>query len=178
MAFTRKSVWSAGIAICFIAAVAVMFFIFKKSDSVPSAALEDVHISQLVFKNIEGQDVSVASLTGRPIIYHMWTSWCLRCTQEIDDLSALQKEYSSAFLVVAVNRGEAAEVVKRYADQLDSQHQLLFVADSADTLYKETGGFVMPETLFVDRSGIIRDHVRGPMDAIELKRRVQDAFGF
>ena len=70
-----------------------------------------------------------------------------------------------------------SETIKKYADALDAERHLVFVADSGDALYKEIGGFSMPETIFVDASGVIRDHVRGKMDAVEIKRRIQDAFG-
>ena len=189
---------SAGIAILFIAAAAVMFFIYKKPRSPDESAwVSMAAMPDLTFKNSDGQDISVSSLRGRPVIFHIWASWCALCVQEISSFAALEKEFGGRLVVVEVNRRESSEIVKKYAvsyrccdssavsygccdmsaDALDAEHRLIFVADSGDALYKEIGGFSMPETIFVDASGVIRDHARGRMNATEIKRRIQDSFG-
>ena len=179
---------SAGIAILFIAAAAVMFFIYKKPRSPDESAwVSMAAMPDLTFKNSDGQDISVSSLRGRPVVFHIWTSWCALCVQEISSFVALEKEFGGRLVVVEVNRRESSEIVKKYAvsyrccdpsaDALDAEHRLIFVADSGDALYKEIGGFSMPETIFVDASGVIRDHARGRMNATEIKRRIQDSFG-
>ena len=178
MALSQKKAVIAYIGIFFIAAGAVMFFIYKKqvlpNDPVPVSMAT---MPELTFKNIDGQDVSVSSLRGRPVIFHLWASWCGLCTQEISSFAALGKEFGDRLVIVEVNRREPFETIKKYADALDAEHHLIFVADSGDALYKEIGGFSMPETIFVDASGVIRDHARGRMNATEIKRRIQDSFG-
>ena len=178
MRLLQKKAIMASVGVFFIVAGAAMFFIYKKTGSSNEpTAVSMAALSDLIFKNIDGQDVSVSSLRGRPVIFHLWASWCALCTQEISLFTALQKEFGDAVVVVEVNRRESSETVKKYADALDAEHHLIFVADFGDALYKEIGGFSMPETIFVDASGVIRDHVRGKMDAVEIKRRIQDAFG-
>ena len=179
MALLQKKAVAASIGIFFIVAGAAMFFIYKKTGSPNEpTAVSMVALSDLTFKDIDGKDISVASLRGRPVIFHLWASWCALCTQEISSFAALEKEFGDRLVVVEVNRRESSETVKKYADALDAEHHLIFVADSGDALYKEIGGFSMPETIFVDALGIIRDHASGHMDAVETKRRIQDSFGF
>ena len=176
MSFIRTHVVVAGIVIFLIAAGVVGFFIFKKSYTVsaPQAILRP--LPDVVFKDMDGNTVAMASFTGRPVILDIWTSWCQLCVPRISHLIALQKEFGDKLVIIEVNRGESLEIVKKYAEQIDTNHHLFFVLDADDSLYRAIGGFSMPETLFVDKEGNIADHTRGPMGIIEIGRRIQDSF--
>lgn len=177
MALMQKKMTVAIIIIFCIAAGAVLFFMSRKSglsDELTVMSLST--ISDMIFKDLEGKDISVSSLRGRQVVFHIWSSWCLLCIQEIPDMAVLQKEFGDALVVIEVNRAESLEVVKKYADQFNASHNLLFVLDINDALYKEIGGFSMPEVIFVDKNGMIKDHTRGPTDIIDKRRRIQNAF--
>ena len=178
MEFTRKNMTVVGIVVLFIAAIAVVFFIFKKSGSPnTSDSLSPPILPDLVFKNIEEHEVSVSSLRGRPVLLNIWASWCSLCAQKIADLVLLQKEFGDKIIIVEVNRGESLDVVKKYADQYNAGHALLFVLDANDSLYREIKGFSMPETIFIDTNGNIVDHTRGLTGITDMRRRIEDAFG-
>ena len=178
MEFTRKNMAVAGIVVLFVAAIAVVFFIFKKSGSPHTLASASLPIlSDLIFENIEAREVSVSSLRGRPVLLNIWASWCSLCAQKIADLVTLQKEFGDKIVIVEVNRGESLEVVKKYADQYDAGRVLLFVVDTNDSLYREIKGFSMPETIFIDKEGNIADHTRGLTGITDMRRRVEDSFG-
>ena len=177
MGFTHNNMLVAGIAVVFIAAAAVMFFIFRTSGSSgASASASSPVLPDMVFKNTANEEVSVSSLRGRPVLFNMWASWCSLCTQKIADLVLLQKEFGDKIIIVEVNRGESVETVKRYADQYGAGN-LLFVLDANESLYREIKGFSMPETLFLDKDGNIADHTRGITGIEDMRRRIQDAFG-
>ena len=157
-----------------------MFFMSKARQSNISSGSSAVVLLTLgdnAFKNTDGQEVTVSLLAGRPVIFHLWASWCSLCIKEITQLAALKKEFDDALTIVEVNRRESADMVKKYADQLDSWHNLLFVLDPNDELYQKIKGFSMPESVFMDKYGIVRYHARGLMNVIDAKRRIQDVFG-
>ncbi len=177
MALIRKHVAIIIIVIFFIAAMAVLFFIFRKTGSEKLSPVSLHVMPDLVFKNLDAQDITVSSLRGRPIVFHLWASWCVLCMREISDLVTLQKEFGDHIVIIEVNRRESSDIIKKYRDQLDAGHALLFVVDGNDSLYEAIKGFSMPETIFVDLNGEIRDHTRGPVGLIDIKRRIQDSFG-
>jgi len=172
MAWTRK-ITIAGIAVLFIAAIAAMFFHFRQF--VPTESSVDVRkdFSDITFKNIDGQDVTFASMRGKPVVAYVWASWCERCVRDIYSHALLQKEFGDAVMFAEVNRGESLEIAKKF---VDPKAGLSLFADGNDALYKALGGFAMPETIFIDKNGIVRNHTRGHMSTIDLRRRIQDSF--
>ena len=161
-------------------AVIGLFFtaLFVITDGKRNAAVPlPVHaLPELVFKNYDGQEVHTGQFKGRPMLINAWASWCPFCEREFVDFVALQKEFGDRIVIIAVNRGEPLDAARTYTDGLGITKDLLFVLDQADSFYRSVGGFSMPESVFVDASGIIRDHKRGPMDALEMHRRVEQAF--
>ena len=180
MMFSRKIIAVIIIAFVLIGAAGIIFFISKarlSNISSGSSAAVLLTLGDSAFKSIDGQEITVSSLAGRPVIFHLWASWCSLCIKEITQLVALKKEFGDGLSIVEVNRKESADMVKKYADQLDPEHNLMFVLDANDALYQQIKGFSMPETLFMDKDGIVRYHARGLMNVIDAHRRIQDVFG-
>lgn len=129
-----------------------------------------------LLKGLDGRDVKLSDFRGKPLIINFWTSWCPLCTDELRQLVFAQKEFSEKILVIAINRGESSEQIQSVSQKLGIDSSLLILLDNDDTLYQTLGGFSMPETLFIDKDGMIREHQRGPAGLEELRRRVQDSF--
>ena len=180
MMFSRKIIAVITIVFVLIGAAGIIFFISKarrSNISSGSSAAVLLTLGDSAFKSIDGREVTVSSFAGRPVIFHLWASWCSLCIKEITQLVAVKKEFGDALIIVEVNRRESVDMVKKYADQLDPGHNLMFVLDANDVLYQQIKGFSMPESVFVDNDGMVRYHVRGLMNVIDASRRIQDVFG-
>lgn len=129
---------------------------------------------ELSFSDFDGKVVNFSDLRGKPILISVWASWCPYCKKELPNLAALQQELGDKIVVVAVNRQETVENVKKYADDLGVTGKIILVLDPDDSWYKAIRGFSMPETLFADGDGFIRFYKRGPMEFEEMKRRVKE----
>ena len=129
-------------------------------------------LKDLTLQDYEGNSVSLSDFKGTPIVVNAWAAWCPFCVKELPDLVTLQQEFPEV-VVIAIDRAESLERVKSYTDDLGITEDLVFLLDPADSFYKSIGGFSMPETVFVDKEGIIQDHKRGPMDVEEMKRRLE-----
>lgn len=164
------------IAVIIIAVLVAVIFIYKKQKDHVTPPIPLRPLPKLVFKDYDGVEVHIAAMKGRPMLLNAWASWCPFCLRELADLATLQREFGDRIQVIEVNRGESLETAKKYTDQLDFGSYLLFVLDPSDSFYQGIGGFSMPETVFIDKEGFIRDHKRGPMDLIEMRRRVKQAF--
>jgi len=130
-------------------------------------------IPDLTFQDYDGNDVSLRNLQGKPLIVNSWAVWCPFCVKELSDFVEVQKEFGDEIIIIAVDRAESLEVAKSFTDDLGVTDDLIFLLDSDDTFYRDINGFSMPETIFVDKDGIIQDHKRGPMDANEIRERLQ-----
>jgi len=74
--------------------------------------------------------------------------------------------------VIAIDRAESLEKAREFTDSIGVTDKFVFLLDPKDSFYKDIGGFSMPETIFVDKTGNIRLHKRGPMDFEEMKEEV------
>ena len=127
----------------------------------------------LSFKDYEGNTVALADFAGKPLVINAWAVWCPFCVKELPDFAKVQKEFGDEVIIIAIDRVESRNTVKSFTDNLGITNDLLFLLDPKDSFYKSINGFSMPETIFVDRQGVIQDHKRGPMDADEIRARIQ-----
>lgn len=123
-------------------------------------------LGEFIFYDHEGAEVRTADLIGKPIVLSSWATWCSHCRETAANLRKFSKESGIDPVVILVNRGENVKIATG----------TLEVLDPADSFYKSIGGYQMPETIFVDKDGVIVMHKRGPMNFEEIKRRAEDAF--
>jgi len=122
-------------------------------------------------KDYDGKTVSLVDFAGKPLVINSWAAWCPFCREELPDFVTVQKEFEGKAVFIAIDRGESLSVAKKYTDELGVTASLVLLLDPTDSFYSAIGGFSMPETIFIDKEGIIRDHKRGPMDIPEIRER-------
>jgi cytochrome c biogenesis protein CcmG, thiol:disulfide interchange protein DsbE len=122
-------------------------------------------------ESLDGRQVSLAELRGRPILINFWATWCPPCRAEMPDLQEVSRAYENAGLVVlGLNLQESRDDVQRYADTLGLTFPLLLDRDGVvATHYNLTA---LPTSYFIDRDGIVRDRYIGPLTAKGLRSKV------
>ncbi|MCH7552217.1 TlpA family protein disulfide reductase [Patescibacteria group bacterium] len=126
----------------------------------------------LTFVDYDGNSVALADFAGKPLVVNAWAAWCPFCVKELPDFTLLQKEFPDV-VVIAIDRSESLNTAKSYTDDLGITDSLMFLLDSSDSFYRSIGGFTMPETIFVDKDGVIQIHKRGIMSLDEMKSNVE-----
>lgn len=121
--------------------------------------------------------VTLADFVGKPLVINSWAAWCPFCVQELVDFAKIQQEFKDKVVIIAINRAETLAAAKKFTDKAGVTDALIFLLDPADSFYRAIGGFAMPETIFIDRNGNIREHKRGPMDITEIRQKVQRLLG-
>jgi peroxiredoxin len=113
-------------------------------------------------RTLDGKSIDLTSFRGKALVMNFFASWCDPCREEmplINDLAtkAVTNDYS--VLAVAVEDSRAA--VTQYA----KESKLIFpiALDLNSTVKRAYRIFGPPATFFIDRQGIIRDIVIGPL---------------
>lgn len=114
-------------------------------------------------------DQYVGGFSQKPLIVYFWATWCPYCSAEFAHLAEVEAQYNGRIQILAIDRGEPLAVAKGYTDALNLPGGLVYLIDSNDALFKQLGGYAMPETLFINGAGktVLQQH--GPItnDAID-----------
>ena len=128
----------------------------------------------MVLKDYDGKEVHLYEFRRQVLIAYVWASWCTYCGDEMKRLATLKKEYGDKVQIVAVNRAEPINDAKGFTDKLDVAKDMTLLLDPNDTFFKSIGGYAMPETVFIDPSGVVVYHQRGPLDLTTLQARIKE----
>lgn len=143
------------------------------SDADSAASSDFDRFADVTVTDYEGDKVKLEKFRGQPLVINSWATWCAFCLAELPDFGRLQTAYGDEVKVLAINRGENPEGVKSYTDEVGVTDELLFLLDDKDSFYQSIGGFAMPETVFIDASGEIVVHKRGPMELGEMQEHTE-----
>ena len=110
-------------------------------------------------KDLDGREISPASLRGKVVIVNFWATWCGPCRAEIPDLVALQAKYQDTLQVIGISEDEAGvEVVKRFAAEHKINYPVAMITPEIEKLYP--GISALPTSFIFDReSRIVQKHV-------------------
>lgn len=107
-----------------------------------------------------GKPVALADLKGQIVLLNFWASWCGPCRQEMPILEQLNRQYHAkgvALLGVNVEPDSAAAV--NWLKATPVTFPILFDTDSKVSKLYEVEG--MPNTVIIDRKGVVRYIHRG-----------------
>jgi len=131
-----------------------------------------VKAPEFSLEDFNGNMVSSKDFAERVMVVNSWAVWCPFCKNELPDFARLQEFFGDEVAVIAIDRAESLEKAREFTDSIGVTDKFVFLLDPKDSFYKDIGGFSMPETIFVDKTGNIRLHKRGPMDFEEMKEEV------
>ncbi len=107
-----------------------------------------------------GQQVSLASLKGTPVVLNIWASWCAPCREEAPILEKVWERYQHrGVLVLGLNLQDLSEnaltFLTRYGIAFPS------LRDGTDGSKRDLEATGVPETFIIDRQGRIALHITG-----------------
>lgn len=110
-------------------------------------------------KTLDGADVSLASLRGKPVLLEFWAPWCTVCKAQSQNISWLRKLAGSRAQVysVASAYGSKSEV-ERYVREKGVDYPVLLGGDDLASAYRIDA---YPTMYFLDGDGRIKRSAAG-----------------
>lgn len=113
----------------------------------------------LALRDLDGRDVSIASLRGKVVIVNFWATWCGPCRAEVPDLVALQEKYKDTLQVIGISEDESGvDGVKRFAAEHRINYPVVMTTPEIEKLFP--GISALPTSFILDReSRVVQKHV-------------------
>jgi cytochrome c biogenesis protein CcmG/thiol:disulfide interchange protein DsbE len=109
------------------------------------------------------RNVALAQFRGQVVLLNFWATWCPPCVEEMPSLIKLQRSAKEkGFVILGISIDVDADAYHRFL----KQHEVNFltVRDPEQRVAHAYGTLGWPETYIIDRSGVIRRKVVGPID--------------
>lgn len=125
-------------------------------------------------KDMNGQDVSLASYRGKVVFLNFWATWCGPCKLEIPHFVELQEQYGDegvAFLGLSVD--DTVEQLRPFAEQYKINYPVLMGIENEAV--QEAFGPIwgIPITFIIDRQGNICRKHQGIATKDQFERVIQ-----
>lgn len=125
------------------------------------------------FPGLDGGDVALSSLSGKPVLANFWASWCPPCVREMPDLDALHRQYPDvAFVGLAV---DTKANVQRFVQKVHVSYPLLLTGTQGIGLMRDLGNKSggLPFTVLFGRDGRIDQVVLGEVEPDRIRARIE-----
>jgi thiol-disulfide isomerase/thioredoxin len=119
-------------------------------------------LPEFSLKDLQGREVSSATLHGKVVLIDFWATWCQPCKKEMPGYQELLSRYGSqGFAVIGFKFDTMMDMEDpiRFARKIGVKYPLVVASDD---LKQKFGGIEgLPTTMVYDRQGILRAKVIG-----------------
>ncbi|MEL4503385.1 TlpA family protein disulfide reductase [Luteococcus sp. H138] len=116
---------------------------------------------------MDGKQISLASLKGKPVWITFGATWCTACRAEAPDIEAAwQAAKPKDVTIIAVFISEDAATVRSYANRLNLTFPM--VSDPETELASRYRSIGIPSHFFIDGDGILRESRVGGLTADQM----------
>lgn len=112
---------------------------------------------------------SAAEMRGKVWLLNVWASWCVSCREEHPFLVELAR--TGAVPVYGLNWKDKRDDAMNWLDELGNPY-VLSVSDLDGRIAIDYGVYGAPETYLIDKNGVIRYKVIGPVTPDVLQKTI------
>ena len=116
------------------------------------------------FPGLDGKDVDLRAYKGKVVFLNIWATWCPPCRDEMPSMERLYRELKGQdfeILAVSLDKDGAKAVAPFVEKNRLSFPVLLDPGETMKNIYGVTG---VPESFIINREGVIKKIVIGPID--------------
>ena len=126
---------------------------------------------ELTATDLNGKAVKLADLRGKVVFVNFWWSGCGPCLVEMPEIEHVYRRLrNDGFEVLAVNIGQDEKTIKNTNRRLGVTYPLL--CDRLKITTNQYNVAFAPTSFLIDRDGVIRERINGPLTRNELMNKV------
>ena len=145
------------------------------SDEQPTSSLLNEPAPEFFVRDFDNAPIALSSYRGRVVLINFWNEWCAPCIEETPDLIALadsRKEDDDFAMIGVVHDARSDKLAREYADLHGLNYTLVFDPGARIALDYRVEG--QPESFVIDRNGIVRSFVAGPIDVRQMSALITE----
>ncbi len=122
---------------------------------------------------LTGDTLSPSQLRGKVVLVNFWATWCGPCRMEMPALQAMYERHRAQGLVLvglSVDRG-GDQVVRDYVRDRGVTYPIASVGAAEEAAFGGVRGY--PTSFVLDRNGVVRHAVIGPLAPATLEPAVR-----
>ncbi len=117
-------------------------------------------------QTLDGGTVRLSDFRGRPVVVNFWASWCNPCREEFPLFRSTLADTHGQFSMIGVDSGDLRGDARTFVREQRAAWPNGFDADG--TVARGYGVDPLPQTFFIDSSGVIAAHVIRGLNRAEL----------
>ena len=126
--------------------------------------------------DLSGDQVSLASLRGHPVIVNFWASWCGPCIEEFPLLQAAEREHAAQGLViVGIVYQDRANAAQAFLTRMGGTWANAM--DPGGAVAARYGIYAPPDSFFITANGVIAGRQIGQLSQQDLARQLDSILG-
>lgn len=111
-------------------------------------------------KTLDGEEITLSKLKGKPILLDFWATWCGPCRESIPHLISLYRTYQdkgAEVIGISMDK-EGIEKVKNFVRSMNIPYPITMASSEVIQKYRVTN---LPTTFFIDKEGKIHEKIVG-----------------
>ena len=120
--------------------------------------------------DMDGNEVTLESFFGKPIILNFWASWCGPCKMEMPELQNFYEKYGEDIHFLLVSVDDSADTAKAFIKEEGYSFPVYF--DTTSLGAYTYGASSIPLTFFIDAEGNLTAYYMGAMSKDILQQGV------
>jgi cytochrome c biogenesis protein CcmG, thiol:disulfide interchange protein DsbE len=143
---------------------AVLFIIATASAALPLGATQIAQVGKpaprFAFTSLDGNRLSSKQFDGHPVFVNFFATWCPPCKLELPNIVKSYPAYKAHVVYVGVDQQETPDLVKPFLKHYAIDY---LVGIDEGSVADAFGVAALPQSVFIDRNGIVRAIWRGYM---------------
>lgn len=124
--------------------------------------------------DIDGNEVKLSDMRGKPVIVNFWASWCGPCKSEMPDFEEAYKKYGDEICFMMVNMTDGSSETVSTASKFIASKGYSFPVyyDTKTEAAIAYGVYSIPATYFIDSEGRGIAYAAGAIDSTALQKGI------